>query len=163
MNFFKKLFGSSVSPSEEEQKEAEGKEFDVLKYDGMRAFKTGETAFAIECFRHALRLQEDLEVRDYLSQALIQSNELLKAYDELIKQLNVRDDEVLYMGDDIPDYEVMHRCGCPCCPSDAATDIKDIALYISERSGGNGCGRDVVEQVLRAQKKWMSDAKAFGW
>ena len=87
----------------------------------------------------------------------------LKAYDELIKQLNVRDDEVLYMGDDIPDYEVMRRCGCPCCPSDAATDIKDIALYISERSGGNGCGRDVVEQVLRAQKKWMSDAKAFGW
>lgn len=94
MNFFKKLFGSSVSPSEEEQKEAEGKEFDVLKYDGMRAFKTGETVFAIECFRHALRLQEDLEVRDYLSQALIQSNELLKAYDELQKLADAEPDNI---------------------------------------------------------------------
>ena len=60
----------------------------------MRAFKTGETAFAIECFRHALRLQEDLEVRDYLSQALIQSNELLKAYDELQKLADAEPDNI---------------------------------------------------------------------
>ena len=66
----------------------------MLKYDGMRAFKTGETAFAIECFRHALRLQEDLEVRDYLSQALIQSNELLKAYDELQKLADAEPDNI---------------------------------------------------------------------
>ena len=69
----------------------------------------------------------------------------------------------IYMGDDIPDYEVMKRCGCPCCPADAAPEIKEISLYISHRDGGYGCGRDVVEQVLRAQSKWMQDAKAFGW
>ena len=72
-------------------------------------------------------------------------------------------DEVLYMGDDIPDYEVMKACGCPCCPIDAAEEIKQIALYVSPKCGGHGCVRDVVEQVLRAQGKWMSDAQAFGW
>ncbi len=63
------------------------------------------------------------------------------------------------MGDDIPDYEVMRLCGLPCCPADAAPEIKEIAAYISHRNGGFGCGRDVVEQVLRAQGKWMSHEK----
>ena len=87
----------------------------------------------------------------------------IKAYEELLELMHISDEEVLYMGDDIPDYEVMRRCGCPCCPSDAASDIKDISLYISSQASGYGCGRDVVEQVLRAQGKWMSEAKAFGW
>ena len=77
--------------------------------------------------------------------------------------MHVSDEEVLYVGDDIPDYEVMCRCSCPCCPADAVSDIKDISLYISSKAGGYGCGRDVIEQVLRAQGKWMSEAKAFGW
>ncbi len=72
-------------------------------------------------------------------------------------------DEVLYMGDDIPDYEVMTRCGCSCCPADAADEIKKISTYISSKKGGEGCVRDVVEQVLRAQNLWMQDADAFGW
>ncbi len=72
-------------------------------------------------------------------------------------------DEVLYMGDDIPDYEVMKLCGCPCAPADAASEIKDISCYVSQKNGGCGCVRDVIEQVLRAHGKWMADAKAFGW
>ena len=87
----------------------------------------------------------------------------LKAYDELIKQLNVRDDEVLYMGDDIPDFEVMKECGLPVCPADAATEIKAISTYISHIPGGCGCVRDVIEQILKAQNHWMSSARAFGW
>ena len=67
------------------------------------------------------------------------------------------------MGDDIPDYEVMQQCGCACCPADAATEIKQIATYISPIKGGHGCVRDVIEQVLRAQGKWMTNAEAFGW
>ena len=67
------------------------------------------------------------------------------------------------MGDDIPDYEVMRRCGCPCCPQDAAPEIRNIARYISHLRGGEGCVRDVVEQVLKAQHKWMQDQEAFGW
>ena len=81
----------------------------------------------------------------------------------LKEKYGLKDEEILYMGDDIPDYEVMKRCGCPCCPSDAAPEIKEISLYISHREGGYGCGRDVIEQVLRAQGKWMSDEKAFDW
>lgn len=71
--------------------------------------------------------------------------------------------EVLYMGDDIPDYEVMSLCGCPCCPADAAAEIQEISCYISQNKGGEGCVRDVVEQVLRAQGKWMNESEAFGW
>src|SRR5574344_1544253 len=62
--------------------------------------------------------------------------------------------------EDIPDYEVMRLCGCPCCPADACADIKNISLYISSRNGGYGWGRDIIEQVLRAKGKWLSDAKA---
>lgn len=72
-------------------------------------------------------------------------------------------EEVLYMGDDIPDYEVMRRVGCSCCPSDAAPEIREIATYVSPREGGKGCVRDVVEQVLRAKGIWMADREAFGW
>ena len=67
------------------------------------------------------------------------------------------------MGDDIPDYEVMRRCGCPCCPADACSDIKEISCYVSSANGGEGVGRDIVEQVLRAKGHWLSNAKAFGW
>ena len=73
------------------------------------------------------------------------------------------DEEILYMGDDIPDYEVMRRAGCPCCPRDASSDIKDISLYVSPYDGGNGCVRDVIEQVLRAKGMWLTDHAAFKW
>ena len=61
------------------------------------------------------------------------------------------------------DYEVMSICGLPCCPSDAAPEIRKLSLYVSHLPGGEGCVRDVVEQVLRANGKWMRDKKAFGW
>ena len=72
------------------------------------------------------------------------------------------DEEILYMGDDVPDMEVMRECGLPCCPKDAVPEVKAIARYISYADGGYGCGRDVVEQVLKAQGQWLSD-DAFGW
>lgn len=74
----------------------------------------------------------------------------------------LKDEEILYMGDDIPDMEVMQECGLPCCPKDAAPEVKSRARYISHAAGGYGCGRDVVEQVMKAQGKWMAD-DAFGW
>lgn len=81
----------------------------------------------------------------------------------LLEKHSLRPEEVLYMGDDIPDYEVMRLCGLPCCPADAAPEIKAISRYVSHRNGGCGCGRDVIEQVLRAQGKWMAHEEAFGW
>lgn len=87
----------------------------------------------------------------------------IECYRQWLKDNNLSPDEVIYMGDDIPDYEVMRECGCPCAPSDAAPEIKSVARYVSPAEGGHGCVRDVVEQVLRAQGHWMSHAKAFGW
>lgn len=84
-------------------------------------------------------------------------------YDKLKAKYGFADDEVIYMGDDIPDFEIMRRVGCPVCPSDAAPEIKDISVYVSHLRGGYGCARDVIEQVLKAQGKWMADEKAFGW
>jgi 3-deoxy-D-manno-octulosonate 8-phosphate phosphatase (KDO 8-P phosphatase) len=66
------------------------------------------------------------------------------------------------MGDDLPDFEVMKKSGFPACPEDAAEEIKQLAAYISPRKGGEGCVRDVIEQVLRLHGKWMND-NTFLW
>jgi 3-deoxy-D-manno-octulosonate 8-phosphate phosphatase (KDO 8-P phosphatase) len=87
----------------------------------------------------------------------------LDTYEQYKADYGYADDEVMYMGDDIPDLEVMQRAGCPVCPKDACPEIKDVSVYISDRKGGYGCGRDVIEQTLRAQGKWVMNAKAFGW
>ena len=75
----------------------------------------------------------------------------------------LRDEEIAYMGDDIPDVPVMRLCGLPCCPRDAVPEVKSVACYISHADGGYGCGRDLVEQVLRSQGLWLTDDNAFGW
>ena len=87
----------------------------------------------------------------------------IETYDSLLAKYGLTDEEVMYMGDDIPDLEIMRRVGCPVCPKDACPEIRDVSLYVSDRKGGYGCGRDVIEQVLRAQGKWVMNAKAFGW
>lgn len=108
----------------------------------------------------AVRLRyEGLGVEDIFMGCAVKIN----IYDEFLAKYSLADEEIVYVGDDIPDYEVMRRCGCPCCPADACSDIKQISVYISSCNGGDGVGRDIVEQVLRAQGKWLSDAKAFGW
>lgn len=76
---------------------------------------------------------------------------------------NLQQEEVVYVGDDIPDIEAMKAVGLAVAPADAADDVKEIAGYISPVNGGYGVGRDVVEQVMRANGDWMSSAKAFGW
>ena len=81
----------------------------------------------------------------------------------LLDKYDLNAGEVLYMGDDIPDYYIMRQVGLPCCPRDAAPEIRDISLYVSHRDGGQGCVRDVIEQVLKAQGKWMANADAFSW
>ena len=87
----------------------------------------------------------------------------IETYNEFLKKYGLKDEEVMYMGDDIPDLEIMRRVGCPVCPNDACSEIKAVSLYVSDRKGGYGCGRDVIEQALRAQGKLVMNAKAFGW
>ncbi len=76
---------------------------------------------------------------------------------------NLNSDEVIYVGDDIPDYTCMRHVGLAVAPRDAAVDIKRIAGYISPVDGGYGVARDVLEEVLKSKGLWMNDEKAFGW
>jgi len=78
-------------------------------------------------------------------------------FQEWIEKRDLKPEEVLYMGDDIPDYPVMKRVGIPVCPADAVEEIKSLCKYISDRKGGEGAVRDVMEQVLRAHGKWALD------
>ena len=87
----------------------------------------------------------------------------IRTYEEFIQKYGLADEEVMYMGDDVPDLEVMRVVGCPVCPADACHEVRDVSCYVSQYRGGYGCGRDVIEQTLRAQGKWLKDEKAFGW
>lgn len=76
-------------------------------------------------------------------------------FKEYIELYNIKPEQVLYMGDDIPDYHVMKLVGLPTCPQDSSPEIKEISRYISHKNGGRGAVRDVIEQVMRVQGKWM--------
>ncbi|WP_251621614.1 KdsC family phosphatase [Odoribacter lunatus] len=79
----------------------------------------------------------------------------LEALDEIMQKYALKADEIMYMGDDIPDYNIMTRIGLPVCPADACEEIKAISRYISDINGGMGCVRDVISQVLKAKGDWM--------
>ncbi|MES2485135.1 MAG: HAD-IIIA family hydrolase [Bacteroidota bacterium] len=85
----------------------------------------------------------------------------VETFKEFTDIYNIKPEQVLYMGDDIPDFFVMQLVGLPTCPQDAAPEIKKISNYISHKNGGTGCVRDVIEQVMKVQGKWMElfDAK----
>ncbi len=92
----------------------------------------------------------DLGVKDiYLGKT-----DKMDAFDEFVHLYDLDPNEILYMGDDLPDYPVMRRVGCPVCPSDAAQELFPIAVYVSPYAGGHGCVRDVVQQVMALQGKW---------
>lgn len=77
-------------------------------------------------------------------------------FDELLSKYNLKTENVLYMGDDLPDLVVMKKSGVPVCPADAAHEIKEISIYISGKKGGEGCVRDIIEQVMRLHGKWFA-------
>ncbi|MCI7430380.1 MAG: HAD hydrolase family protein [Bacteroidales bacterium] len=91
------------------------------------------------------------------------SHHKMDDFNDFLTKNDLKPEDVLYMGDDIPDYEVMQYAGLCACPADAAPEIKAIADYVSDKNGGCGCGRDIIEQTLKAQGRWMHTADAFGW
>ena len=84
----------------------------------------------------------------------MQSKDKLSDLNALKRKYQWRDEEILFMGDDIPDYDAMKSVGMPCCPKDAVDEIRDISLYVSHRKGGQGCARDVIEKVLKLRGDW---------
>ena len=87
----------------------------------------------------------------------------VEAYQHFIQKNNLNSQDILYMGDDIPDVPVMQLVGTPTCPADAAVEVKKIAKYVSQCNGGSGCARDVIEQVLKAQNNWINSNSAYIW
>ncbi|HEY1197064.1 MULTISPECIES: KdsC family phosphatase [Flavobacterium] len=79
----------------------------------------------------------------------------VKTFKEYTEKHNIKHENVLYMGDDIPDFHVMKLVGLPTCPQDSTPEIKNICRYISHVKGGRGAARDVIEQVMKVQGKWM--------
>jgi len=92
----------------------------------------------------------------------MKSSDKYQDYEDFRMKYGFEHKNILYMGDDIPDYEIMRKAGVPTCPADAVEEIKEISKYISDKNGGQGCVRDVIEQVLRLHNNWMIEG-AFIW
>ncbi len=92
-----------------------------------------------------------------VSQVYLDSRNKVNDLNTFSNQSGIEFDSIIYMGDDMPDLPPMKRCGLACCPSDAVAEVQAASHYISEYPGGEGCVRDIIEQVLRAQKKWNSN------
>ena len=137
-----------VTSSGEMYREMNTRDGFALKHALLKGFKVGIiTGGSNEGVKKRL---EDLGVnRVYLGvhQKEIALKDFLDFYD-------LKAEEVLYMGDDIPDLAVMEKVGVATCPQDAVPDVKSIADYVSHQKGGEGCVREIIEQVLRVQGKW---------
>ena len=83
------------------------------------------------------------------------AHDKISVFETYLIKKNLSAKEVLYMGDDVPDMYVMETVGVATCPQDAVPDVKRIADYVSHKNGGDGCVREIVEQVMRVQNKWM--------
>ena len=79
----------------------------------------------------------------------------VEALEDYILAYDLNPEKIVYVGDDLPDYEVMQRVGIPCCPSDAANEIKGISKYISPVKGGFGVARDILEKIMKLNGSWM--------
>lgn len=94
-----------------------------------------------------------------LTDIYLKTMDKLDAFADFYFKYGLKPEEILYMGDDLPDYQSMKKAGLACCPADAAPEIVEISDYVSDRKGGDGCVRDVIEQVLRSQGKWTLPEK----
>lgn len=95
----------------------------------------------------------------------MQAGHKMDAWKDFLAVYEHRDlqpENVLYMGDDIPDFPVLQACGLACAPQNAAAEVRAIAQYVSHSPGGQGCARDVIEQTLKLQDNWMLE-EDFSW
>jgi 3-deoxy-D-manno-octulosonate 8-phosphate phosphatase (KDO 8-P phosphatase) len=92
-----------------------------------------------------------LKVTEYFQQV----DDKVKVLKQVMKKYKLKSENILYMGDDIPDYRAMQLCGVPTCPADAVPEIKGVSIYVSDKVGGHGAARDVIEQTMRLHGKWF--------
>lgn len=101
-------------------------------------------------------VKEKLEILG-IKDVFLRSHNKSEVLENYMLEHELRKEEIAFMGDDLPDYEVLQQVGLPCCPADAAHEIKNICTYISIYKGGKGCARDLIEQVMRVHDKWVTD------
>ena len=162
MGFWKALFGSSELTPEEEKKEQQAKNFDLLKYDGVKAMKMGQTDYAVRCFREALKIQDDLEIHDHLSRELMRMGELRDAYEELSlleraeprnAQVLVRMTQVAFMEED---YQLMDEV----CQRLLQLDDKQAGSYLLSAQAQIGLGHDEEAITLLTKAIELCDGYA---
>lgn len=124
------------------------------------AIKKGYRIFVISG-ASAVDIKERLETLG-MQRVELKAKDKLSVYRNLQAEFGFSDEEVLYMGDDIPDIPLLKVVGTSACPQDACTDVKAVCHYQSHVIGGRGCVRDVIEQVMRVQGNWMNE-DAFYW
>lgn len=90
-----------------------------------------------------------------LKDVILGAHDKIKNMEKLMSSLNVSKEEIMYMGDDIPDLPAMALAGLTCCPQDAAPEVKAVSQYISHKNGGHGAARDIIEQILKIQGYWL--------
>ena len=124
------------------------------------AVKCGYNVCAISGSRSKISIHRltSLGVKD----VFIGSNKKSETFRNYLEQKHVGPASVLFMGDDIPDLEVLKMAGLPVCPADAAEEVKAVCNYISPFPGGKGAARDIIEKVLKIQGRWMSE-QAYSW
>ena len=94
-----------------------------------------------------------------LKDVILGAHDKIKNLKILMASLDVKKEEIMFMGDDIPDIPVMKVVGLPCCPQDAVPEIKAVSEYISHKNGGQGAVRDIVEQILKIKGHWPKGFK----
>ena len=92
-----------------------------------------------------------------LKDIFLSSHDKIAVFEKYIAEKGITAEEVLYMGDDIPDLPVMKRVALPCCPNDADSSIREASKYVSPKKGGEGCVRDVLEQLMKLNGQWLSE------
>jgi len=85
----------------------------------------------------------------------------LAALHELLKKYSLTPEQVAYVGDDLNDLAVMSVVGLPCAVGNAVPEVKKVAGYVAERSGGNGAAREIIEMILKAQEKWAGVVASY--
>lgn len=125
----------------------------AVKHGYKIAIITGGRSIGVETRFRALGIQD-------IFQGIADKLPVLK---EWLCNAGLGEDEVIYMGDDIPDLKCLRHVKMSACPHDAAQEVRATALYISPFDGGYGCARDILRQTMVANGDWMNDTTAFGW
>lgn len=166
MNIFKRMFSGSPENPDEEKKQKEANDFDVLKYDGVAALQQGNPDYAVKCFRHALDLRDDLETRDYLTQALIRNNQLDEAYEELRHLYEAQPDnveillrmaDVAYMRDNYDDMTAVCVKARDLSADDPRVSFASARAFVGQGNGVVAIAM-LTKAIADAQKQVAQDS-----